>query len=126
MSGEPILIVDDSALSSKLTLLVLEGEGYDIRIASSAEQALAILREFRPRLILMDRRLPGMDGLELTRRLKADPERQEVVIIALTAHAMDSDRQLAFDAGCDDYVSKPIDTEALPRLVADWLAGRSR
>lgn len=69
----------------------------------------------------MDVQLPRMDGLELTRRLKADPRRRDIVIIAVTAYAMKGDDQKALALGCDDYMSKPIDTRALPRMVADHL-----
>jgi CheY-like chemotaxis protein len=74
--------------------------------------------EFCPRLILMDLQMPGMDGFELTRRLKADPVTRGIVIVALTAYAMKGDEERARAAGCDDYVSKPIDTRALPAIIA--------
>ena len=89
-----------------------------------AEDALRILELFSPRLILMDLQLPRMDGLELTRRLKADPARRAIIIIALTAYAMKGDDRKAFAAGCDGYISKPIDIDALPRVVAEHLARR--
>jgi CheY-like chemotaxis protein len=72
----------------------------------------------------MDIQLPRMDGLELTRRLKADPARREIIIIALTAYAMKGDDEKAFAAGCDGYISKPLDIEALPQVVAEHLARR--
>ena len=122
MAGEPILIVDDNAANLKLARVLLSGEGYEVRTAGDAEQALELLESFRPRLILMDLQLPGMDGLELTRRLKADPTRRDIAVIALTAYAMTGDEEKARAAGCDGYVTKPIDTEQLPRLVADHLS----
>jgi CheY-like chemotaxis protein len=73
----------------------------------------------------MDLQLPVMDGLELTRRLKEDPKHRDVIIIALTAYAMKGDREKALKAGCDGYISKPIDTEQLPKMVADHLARAS-
>ncbi len=88
MAGHPILIVDDNPHNLKLARVVLSQEGHDVRTASDAEQALELLEEFHPRVVLMDIQLPGMDGLELTRRLKADPARRDIVIIALTAYAM--------------------------------------
>ena len=88
-----------------------------MRTAADAEEALALLESFRPRLILMNLQLPGMDGLELTRRLKADLRSRDIVILAFTAYAMKGDEEKARAAGCDGYVSKPVDTEALPRLV---------
>lgn len=124
MSGEEILIVDDNAINLKLARVLLTGEGYLVRVASDAEEALHLLDSWAPRVILMDLQLPGMDGLELTRRLKADPARRAIIIIALTAYAMKGDREKALASGCDDYVAKPIDTEALPRLIADHLSRR--
>jgi CheY-like chemotaxis protein len=121
MSGEPILIVDDNPQNLKLARVLLTGEGYAVWTAVDAEEAVTVLSTFTPRLILMDLQLPGMDGLELTRRLKADPARKGIVVIALTAYAMKGDEAKALAAGCDDYVTKPIDTEALPRLIAQHL-----
>jgi CheY-like chemotaxis protein len=123
MAGEPILIVDDNAINLKLLRLTLKVEGYDVQTAVDAEQALAVLAAFRPRLVLMDLQLPGMDGLDLTRRLKADPATRDAIIVAVTAYAMKGDEQRALDAGCDGYVSKPIDTRTLPGIVASFLAG---
>jgi CheY-like chemotaxis protein len=123
MPGEPILIVDDHPTNLKLARVLLAAEGYDVRTAEDATQALALLQEFRPRIILMDIQLPGMDGLELTRRIKADPAMGDVIVLALTAYAMKGDAERAMAAGCDGYVSKPIDTRTLPGLVAGHLAG---
>src|SRR5689334_900620 len=101
MSAEPILIVDDNPQNLKLVRVLLVSEGYDVRTAADAEEALAELESFEPRLILMDLQLPGMDGLELTRRLKADPLRRHIAIVALTAYAMKGDELKALGAGCD-------------------------
>jgi len=125
MASEPVLIVDDNPQNLKLAKVILAAEGYEVRTAIDAEDALRILDSFTPSLILMDLQLPRMDGLELTRRLKADPARREIVIIALTAYAMKGDDQKAFAAGCDGYMSKPIDIDALPRVVAEYLAHRA-
>ena len=92
MAGPPILIVDDNALNLKLVRVLLTGEGYDVKTATDAEEALKVLESFSPRLILMDVQLPGMDGLTLTRKLKADPAHSSVVILAVTAYAMKGDR----------------------------------
>jgi CheY-like chemotaxis protein len=121
VAGEPILIVDDNAVNLRLARLLLSGEGYDVRTAGNAEEALAILGEFKARLILMDLQMPGMDGLELTRRLKADAATRDITILALTAYAMKGDEERARAAGCDGYVPKPIDTRALPELIARLL-----
>jgi CheY-like chemotaxis protein len=120
--GEPILIVDDNPANLKLVRVLLSAEGYEIRCAADAEEALAILTEFRPRLILMDLQLPGMDGLTLTRKLKAAPESRHIPILALTAYAMKGDEQKAREAGCDGYITKPIDTRRLPQEIAQFLA----
>src|SRR5688572_23946239 len=117
MSGEPVLIVDDNPQNLKLARVLLAAEGYEVRSAVDAEEALGVLEGFSPRLILMDLQLPGMDGLELTRQLKADPVLRDIVVIAVTAYAMKTDEAKAIAAGCDGYVSKPIDVETLPALV---------
>lgn len=122
MAGEAILIVDDNSTNLKLVRVLLEEEGYDVRTATNAEDALAELRRRVPRLILMDLQLPGMDGLELTRRLKADPRTSPCVILAVTAYAMKGDQEKALAAGCDGYIPKPLDTRALPGLIANYVA----
>ncbi|MEU7904947.1 response regulator [Actinoplanes sp. NPDC049118] len=122
MPGEPILIVDDHAANLKLLDFVLARPGYEVRTAASAEEALLVLQDWRPRMILLDLQMPGMGGLELARRLKGDPATRPIVIVAVTAAAMKGDDRTALEAGCDGYVSKPIDTRALPGLVADLLA----
>jgi two-component system, cell cycle response regulator DivK len=126
MAGEPILIVEDNPQNLKLTCLLLDLAGYETRTAINAEEALRIIETFRPRLILMDVQLPGMDGLELTRRLKADPSRRDIVVLALTAYAMKGDRERALAAGCDGYLSKPVDAKALQQTIAEHLARSSR
>jgi CheY-like chemotaxis protein len=124
MAGERILIVEDNPLNMKLVSFMMTSRGYEVRTAGDAQEALAVLATFEPRLILMDLQLPGMDGFELTRRLKADERTRAIVIIALTAYAMKGDEQKARDAGCDGYLSKPIDTTALRAVLARHLAGK--
>lgn len=123
MAGEPVLIVDDNPANLKLARMLLVSEGFEVRTAVDAESALALLKTWRPRAILMDLQLPGMDGLELTRRLKADPATRDIVILALTAYAMKGDDDRAFAAGCDGYVTKPIDTRALGRTIEAAING---
>jgi two-component system cell cycle response regulator len=125
MSGEPVLIVEDNEVNLKLFRILLEKGGFDLRIATNAEEALAVLAEFSPRLILMDVQLPGMDGLELTRRLKADSRYRHIVIVALTSYAMKSDEQRARDAGCDGHIAKPIDTRTFLNAVRQAIAAPS-
>jgi two-component system cell cycle response regulator DivK len=121
MPNETILIVDDNPANLKLTSVLLRTHGYDARTAPDAEQALKGLETFRPSVILMDIQLPGMDGLELTRRLKAAPQTRDIVIIALTAYAMKGDEERALAAGCDGYIAKPIDIQTLPTIIAQHL-----
>jgi CheY-like chemotaxis protein len=123
MGRDPVLIVDDNPGNMKLTSFLLDKEGYEVRTATSGPEALVVLRTFRPRLILMDLQMPGMDGLELTRMLKTDPATASILVLAVTAYAMKGDEQRAIDAGCDGYVSKPIDTRTFPGLVAKLLRG---
>ena len=84
-------------------------------------EALDVLRTFRPRLILMDLQLPGVDGLQLTRALKQDPATRDIRVVALTAYAMKGDEQKALGAGCDGYIAKPINTRTLAGVVAGYL-----
>jgi CheY-like chemotaxis protein len=121
MSGAKILVVDDNATNRKLVSDLLEREGYSILQASDAEIAQDIIRGTTPDLILMDIALPGMDGLTLTRRLRAADGTNGIVIVALTAFAMKGDEAKAIDAGCNGYITKPIDTRALVDAVAGYL-----
>jgi CheY-like chemotaxis protein len=123
VAGEPILVIDDHAPTCKLVRLLLEGEGHEVRTAPNADAALTQLETFRPRVILMDIQLPGMDGLALTRMLKADPVHSGVTIIAFTSYAMRGDEERMLAAGCDGYLSKPIDTRRLARRIAGYLSG---
>lgn len=122
--GAPILVVDDNPLNSKLTKRLLMTNGYVVQSAGNAEQALHVLTTFKPKLILMDLQMPGLDGFELTRLLKRDPGMSDVVIVALTAYAMKGDQERALEAGCDGYIAKPLDPRALPALIADYLTGQ--
>jgi CheY-like chemotaxis protein len=124
VARERILIVDDNVQNLKLARVILANEGYEVWTAADAEDALALLRTSRPKVILMDIQLPGMDGLQLTRQLKADPSTRSIAVIALTAYAMKGDEEKALAAGCDGYVSKPIDTERLPEIVRAHLLAR--
>jgi CheY-like chemotaxis protein len=121
--AERVLIVDDNPTNLKLVAYLVKANGYDVDTAADANAALAAIAAHRPRVILMDLQLPGIDGLELTRRLKADPATSDISIIAVTAYAMKGDQEKAMEAGCDDYVTKPIDTRALPELIARYAKG---
>ena len=119
-----ILVVDDSPANMKLLSFVLTTQGYDVRTAADATEALEELRAFRPQLLLLDLQLPGMDGLGLARLLKSDPTHRGMLIVAVTASAMKGDEERALEAGFDGYITKPIDTRTLPKLVASYLEGR--
>ena len=118
-----LLIVEDNEMNRDMLSRRLAKRGYDVAIAVDGEQGLAMARSAPPALILMDMSLPGLDGWEATRQLKALPETRAVPVIALTAHAMAGDREKAIAAGCDDFDTKPVD---LPRLLAkiEALLGR--
>ncbi|HWH78944.1 MAG TPA: response regulator [Candidatus Binatus sp.] len=122
MSSESILIIDDNPANQKLARVTLALEGFITRTADNAQAAIVVLEQFRPDLILMDVQLPDMDGLELTRRFKASSTMAHIPIIAMTAYAMSGDEQRIHAAGCDGYISKPIDVRQLPALVRAHLS----
>jgi two-component system, cell cycle response regulator DivK len=116
-----ILIVDDNPSNLKLFTFLLSLPGYQVRTAASAEQALGVLHELVPDLIIMDLQLPDVDGLTLTRQLKADPRMSGVPIVAVTASAMKGDEEKAWAAGVDGYMSKPVEKRAFRAMVASYL-----
>lgn len=125
-SGLPrrILVVDDHPVNLKLACDVMEYEGCLVDRAGSAEAALACIERQLPDLILMDLGMPGMDGLTLTRLLRSREATRGIPVVALTAFAMKRDEEKALEAGCDAYISKPIDTRRLPGQLAEILARR--
>jgi two-component system, cell cycle response regulator DivK len=126
MMTSVILLVEDNEANQMLARAVLELEGFEVRVAGSADEARAELRAGTPGLILMDVQLPGQDGLSLTQDLKSDPATASIPVIALTAHAMSGDRALAIQAGCQGYIAKPIDTRTFGNDVRGYLAAASR
>jgi CheY-like chemotaxis protein len=122
MAAPSILIVDDNPINLKLARLLLSSEGYLVETANDAGQMDEWLEQLAPALILMDLRLPGVDGLTLVRRLRADQRWNATWIVALTACAMKGDEERALAAGCDGYVTKPIVLDTLLAVVADLLA----
>ena len=125
MAHESILIIDDSPLTLKMVRFLLQSQGYVIQTASGGSEALSILHTFKPKLVLMDMQMPGIDGLETTRRIKANPDTQGIVVVALTASAMKSDGEKALSAGCDGYVTKPFENEKLLALIRKYLDAAS-
>lgn len=122
--GESILVVDDNLDNRELTQILLECEGFEVRMAEDAAQAQSMLRTYHPKLILMDVQLPGMDGLELTRRLRQNPAFHDVIIVALSAYAMAAEKENARAAGCDGYITKPINTRSFGSVVRQYLDAR--
>jgi CheY-like chemotaxis protein len=116
-----ILVVEDNPLNMELVTDLLEVAGFVVRQACNADDALRLARQATPDLILMDLSLPGLDGLAITRTLRSEPATRCLPIIALTAHAMRGDEELALQAGCDAYMSKPIDTRVFARRVATFI-----
>ena len=121
--GKTILYVEDNAANRMLVGQVLEGVGYTVIEATDGLSGIKMAQEAHPDLILMDINIPGMDGYEAATRIKSLPELSNIPIIALTAKVMAGDRERALAAGCDGYIAKPIDIDALPKQVAEFLGG---
>jgi CheY-like chemotaxis protein len=118
MEGKRVLVVDDNAVNRRLLQVLLRSRGYEVCEAASAPEAFATLAEAPPDLILMDIRLPGMDGLTATRKLKSDPATRDIPVVAVTSYAMKGDEETAREAGCCAYVTKPIDKPLFLETVA--------
>ncbi len=121
MNAPRLLIVDDNPLNVLIAREVLSADGFEVEAAADAEEAVQQIGAFGPELILMDIQLPGMDGLALTRRLKAELATQHIVIVAFTAFAMRGDEEKMRAAGCDGYASKPIDVNKFAAQIRSLL-----
>jgi CheY-like chemotaxis protein len=119
-----ILLVEDNEMNSDMLSRRLQRKGYRVVTAQDGKQGYLLAHSQAPDLILMDISLPAMDGWEVTRRLKADESTRQIPIIALTAHALVSDRQKAFEAGCDDYDTKPVEFVRLSEKIENLLLER--
>jgi CheY-like chemotaxis protein len=117
-----ILVVEDNPPNLELVTDLLEANGFEVHHANTAEGGFRLAHELSPDLILMDVSLPGLDGLAATQLLRAEPATRDLTIIALTAHAMKGDEELALKAGCNGYLAKPIDTRTFARKVAGFIA----
>jgi two-component system, cell cycle response regulator DivK len=119
MREKTLLVVDDTPGNLDLIRMLVEDAGLAVQLttATNGQEAVLRVRELEPDLVLMDLKMPVVDGLEATRRLKADPMTARIPVIALTAQAMTGDRERALAAGCDDYVTKPFDLPALLALL---------
>jgi two-component system, cell cycle response regulator DivK len=123
MQNENILVVEDNLMNVKLFRLLLFTEGYQVRSALSAGEALEALCSFLPDAVLMDIQLPDINGLQLTRLLRQDWRTREIPIVAVSANAMKQNIQEAYAAGCDGYITKPIDTRTFVASLREQLAG---
>ena len=126
MNAPRILIVDDNAMNIDLVSFLLAADSMQVESALDAAQAAACIAARPPDLILMDIQLPGVDGMELTRRLKADPATRHIIIVALTAYAMKGDEERMLAAGCDGYIAKPVEVATFVQQVRGFLAGSAR
>lgn len=121
MNAPRVMVVDDNAMNNELVSFILGAADFDVDVAVDAAQAQARLPEFRPELILMDIQMPGMSGLELTQLLKSNPSTRHIVVVAFTAYAMKGDEAKLREAGCDGYISKPINVATFARSVRTYL-----
>jgi CheY-like chemotaxis protein len=122
MTQNKILIIEDNLLNLELAADLLEANGFVASSARTAEEGLRMARELLPDLVLMDFSLPGMDGLSATKHLKADPATRHLTVVGLTARAMKGDEADALNAGCDGYLTKPIDTRTFIATVKNFIA----
>jgi two-component system cell cycle response regulator DivK len=121
--GQTILVVDDAVFNLKLIATVLRNSGYKVQLYSTAEQALSSLNTMRPDLVLVDIQLPGMDGLELTRRIRQQARLRNIVVVAMTASTREGIEQEALDAGCNGFIAKPVEPKALGKQIQRFLEG---
>ncbi len=116
-----ILYIEDNYENRILVRRILQAEGYQVLEAENAEQALSCIAQQNPDLILMDINMPGVDGYTLTAKLKQIPHLSRIPVIALTANVMKGDRERSYQAGCDGYIQKPVDVDAFPKLIGQYL-----
>lgn len=120
MPDKKILVIEDNELNLKLVKNLLLLEKYTVLEAVNAESGLELARKEQPDLILMDIQLPGMDGLEATQILKHDDAMKNIPVVALTSYAMEGDEEKALAAGCNGYISKPIDTKGFKDIISQF------
>jgi CheY-like chemotaxis protein len=122
MPGRTVLIVEDNPINLKMVQVSLKAAGYRVLAANSGEDALNSLRTTHPDIIVTDLQLPGIGGLELTRRIKANIATRHIYVIALTAYSMVENEEQARQAGCDDYITKPVSPRLLTAKISEYLA----
>lgn len=121
MTRPTILIIEDNEMNLELAATLLETKGFSIISARTAEEGLRLAYQFLPDLILMDFSLPGMDGLTAIRNLKANPATRHLAVIGLSANAMKGDEEIALNAGCNGYLTKPIDTRTFASTIENFV-----
>ena len=124
--SQTILVVEDNDRNRRLLKILLKANDYEIVEATTGEEAMTYLDSQKPDLILMDIQLPKTDGLALTKEIKSRTDTSDIPIVAVTAYAMKGDREKILEAGCDDYISKPIDTKKLPLIIARLLGNSEK
>ena len=122
MAGERILLVEDNPMNRRVSQFLLKAQGYIVDEARDGQEALDKVKTQLPDLILMDLQLPGLDGFAATKIIKENEATKQIPVVALTAYAMSGDAERALAAGCDGYITKPIDTRVLPAIVAEYLS----
>jgi two-component system cell cycle response regulator DivK len=124
MSKTCILVIEDNIDNLDLIRFLLEQEGYEILTAMDGKNGLKICEEQKPDMVLLDLTLPEIDGWHLARRLKNSPETSSIRVIAITAHVLPGDRERAFEAGCDGYITKPLDINNFPVTIKEYLSSK--
>ncbi len=120
MTGKHVLVIEDDALNMKLVKTFLACSGLAVLEAIDAVSGLRLAREHKPDLILMDIRLPGMNGLTATRKIRSDKALKDIPVVALTSHALDGDEERARQAGCNGYIVKPLDTRSFLESLSEF------
>ena len=126
MNEKKILLVEDNEVNRRLAGFLLRSQGYQVLEATTAAAAFEMVEKERPDLIVMDIQLPGMDGLEITRKLKERPATADIPVVAVTSFAMKGDREKALAAGCAGYVTKPIDKNTFIQEVAAHVGSKTK
>ena len=121
MAGERILLVEDNPMNRRVSEFLLKAQGYLVDEARDGQEALDKVKANPPDLILMDLQLPGLDGFAATKKIKQDSSTRHIPVVALTAYAMSGDAERAIQAGCDGYITKPIDPDEFHKTVAGYL-----
>lgn len=121
MAGERILLVEDNPMNRRVSQFLLKAQGYIVDEARDGQEALDKVKTQLPDLILMDLQLPGLDGFAATKIIKENEATKQIPVVALTAYAMSGDAERALAAGCDGYITKPIDPDDFHKIVAGYL-----